>query len=145
MRGSPTADDRGWKPLHLCYTWENPFRWGEDNQIDAKVRARLVIVHLALRNAISNRFHHSSFFAGEAVEAAGQIVVKGGRLVELYPHSGHYRPQDKHLLYMINFFSSHSVKLDYTVDAQRLLKIPRILEGETGPFSPQSLLICVLW
>lgn len=74
------------------------------------------------------RFHHSSFFCGEAVEAAGQIVVRDGKLLELYPHSGHYRPQDKHLLHMISFFRRNYVPFDFKVDAQRLLKVSRVME-----------------
>jgi hypothetical protein len=78
---------------------------------------------------ITCRFHHSSFFCGDAVEAAGQIVVKDGHLRELYPHSGHYRPRDKHLLFMIDFFKNHGVQFDFKVDAQRMLKISRTIEA----------------
>ena len=38
------------------------------------------------------RFHHSSFVAGEDVEAAGMFVCEHGKLTCLFPHSGHYRP-----------------------------------------------------
>merc|ERR1712166_704014 len=39
------------------------------------------------------RFHHSSFLAGASTSAAGSMVVdQQGKLLELTPHSGHYRP-----------------------------------------------------
>lgn len=38
------------------------------------------------------RFHHSSFLAGATTAAAGSMVVDQGKLLELTPHSGHYRP-----------------------------------------------------
>jgi len=38
------------------------------------------------------QFHHSSFVAGGPVAAAGEIIVRGGRLERLSDKSGHYRP-----------------------------------------------------
>ena len=64
------------------------------------------------------------------MEAAGQLVVQAGRIIELYPHSGHYRPQDKHLLHMLCFFRDHRVPFaNFKVDAQRVFKVSRVMEG----------------
>lgn len=43
-----------------------------------------------------NQFHHSSFFAGGPVRAAGELAVDGGRLVAITNKTGHYlaRPQE---------------------------------------------------
>lgn len=38
--------------------------------------------------ACSHRFHHSSFFAGECIQAAGLFIAVDGVLTRLYPHSG---------------------------------------------------------
>ena len=39
------------------------------------------------------RFHHSSFKAGQAVMAAGEWVVRQGKLDMINACSGHYRPE----------------------------------------------------
>lgn len=72
------------------------------------------------------RFHHSSFFAGGLVDAAGLIVVNEGKLEILYPHSGHYRPSDTHLRFLLKFLQNEGVCLrGLTVDAQRTYKVAR--------------------
>lgn len=74
----------------------------------------------------SLRFHHSSFFAGRGVHAAGMIVCVAGRLVRLLPHSGHYRPHDRHLCSLLRLLRSLGVPLrDIQVDAQRVMKQAR--------------------
>ena len=40
-------------------------------------------------------FHHSSFLSGSATIAAGSMLVRHGRLLEITPHSGHYRPSEE--------------------------------------------------
>jgi len=73
------------------------------------------------------RFHHSTFLAGESVEAAGLLVCENGKLLKLFPHSGHYRPHDHHLLSMLEFFNQRGVSLNnMQVDAQRVLKVSRL-------------------
>ena len=48
------------------------------------------------------RFHHSSFFGGKAVAAAGILITdENGCLTRLYPHSGHYRPGEAHMQRML--------------------------------------------
>lgn len=77
------------------------------------------------------RLHHSSFFAGEAVHAAGMIVCEEGRLITLFPHSGHYRPHDRHLCNLLEFLIRNGVQLQYVqVDAQRVFKASRQTEKD---------------
>lgn len=72
------------------------------------------------------RFHHSTFLAGEPVEAAGLLVVDKGILKIVFPHSGHYRPEHSHLLLMLEYFEGNGVDLeDILVDAQRVVKSAR--------------------
>ncbi len=39
-----------------------------------------------------NRFHHSSFLSGGMVKSAGMWQVEQGRIIEMAPLSGHYKP-----------------------------------------------------
>ena len=41
---------------------------------------------------IKGRLHHSSFTAGAPTNAAGNIRALRGKLIALWPKSGHYRP-----------------------------------------------------
>lgn len=51
------------------------------------------------------RFHHSSFFAGGAVVAAGTLEVdEDGTLTKISPSSGHYRPSPDQFRYMKEVF-----------------------------------------
>jgi hypothetical protein len=50
----------------------------------------------------------------------------GGKLVQLYPHSGHYRPSDGHLYNLLRYFESAGIDLSAVqVDAQRTYKTAR--------------------
>ncbi|KAH8060545.1 hypothetical protein JL722_4650 [Aureococcus anophagefferens] len=73
------------------------------------------------------RFHHSSFFSGECVDAAGIVVAKDGVVTRLLPHSGHYRPRESHfarlLLYLRRVMGLDLDRLE--VDVQRLLRVAR--------------------
>ncbi|CAN0434558.1 unnamed protein product, partial [Discosporangium mesarthrocarpum] len=78
------------------------------------------------------RFHHSSFFGGGYVEAAGMLVAKEGLLTNLYPHSGHYRPTDQHLLGLLGFLRGRRADLGKVmVDEQRVQKKAR-QEAQSG-------------
>lgn len=71
-----------------------------------------------------DRFHHSSFFAGECIQAAGLFVATDGVMTRLYPHSGHYRPTDSHLLTLLLFLESKGVNLEaLEVDVQLVMKV----------------------
>ena len=72
------------------------------------------------------RFHHSTFFSGDAVNFAGMFVIESGRLLRLYPHSGHYRPTERHLRNMLLFLQVRNVDLaKIQVDGQRIFCIAR--------------------
>ena len=77
------------------------------------------------------RFHHSTFLAGEPVEAAGLLVVEKGILKVVFPHSGHYRPEHCHLLLMLEYFQRSGIDLETVlVDAQRIVKSARTTTQE---------------
>jgi len=59
----------------------------------------------------SPRFHHSSFYAGGCVEVAGILVIRNGQLNRLYPHSGHYRPAEKHVKHILDYLQQHGIDL----------------------------------
>jgi hypothetical protein len=73
------------------------------------------------------RFHHSSFFGGKAVAAAGIIITdENGFLTRLYPHSGHYRPGEAHMQRMLFFLNSAGVDLrTLDMDMQQMLHVAR--------------------
>ena len=48
-------------------------------------------------------------YPGASVEAAGLFVAAEGRLVRLFPHSGHYRPAECHLRCLLQFLHDHQV------------------------------------
>lgn len=54
------------------------------------------------------------------------LMAVNGVLVNLYPHSGHYRPTDRHLHRLLLFLSGLGVDLSaIQVDAQRVHKVAR--------------------
>ena len=59
-------------------------------------------------------FHHSTFLAGGAVRAAGELQVSGGRLVKITGKSGHYRPTSEHLRYAVAQLERRGVDLSGT-------------------------------
>lgn len=76
------------------------------------------------------RFHHSSFFGGADVDAAGMFVVENGKLTRLFPHSGHYRPGEVHMYFLLHYLDTCGVPLkDVDCDAQRLAHVTRQVSG----------------
>jgi hypothetical protein len=73
------------------------------------------------------RFHHSSFFGGKAVAAAGIFISDdNGVLTRLYPHSGHYRPGEAHMQRMLFFLFHEGVDLrTFDMDTQQILHVAR--------------------
>jgi hypothetical protein len=73
------------------------------------------------------RFHHSSFFGGKAVAAAGIFITDdNGVLTRLYPHSGHYRPGEAHMQRMLFFMYHEGVDLrTFDMDTQLILHVSR--------------------
>lgn len=77
------------------------------------------------------RFHHSSFFGGKAVAAAG-IFITGddGVLTRLYPHSGHYRPGEADMQRVLFYLYNEGVDLrTFDMDMQQINHVAR----DNGP------------
>lgn len=55
--------------------------------------------------------HHSSFLAGGNIDAAGEIVIKDGRLVMIKDKSGHYQPGKRHILKALEALKERGVDL----------------------------------
>ena len=81
----------------------------------------------SVRGKSKQRFHHSSFFGGKAVAAAGIFVTDDeGYLTRLYPHSGHYRPGDAHMQRMLFFLHHEGVDLrTFEMDIQQIQHVAR--------------------
>ena len=73
------------------------------------------------------RFHHSSFFGGKAVAAAGIFITDDeGILTRLYPHSGHYRPGEAHLQRVLFHLHHQGISLrTFEMDLQQILHVTR--------------------
>ena len=73
------------------------------------------------------RFHHSSFFGGKAVAAAGIFLTDDdGFLTHLYPHSGHYRPGEADMQRILYYLCSENVDLkSFQVDMQQIIQVSR--------------------
>lgn len=82
------------------------------------------------------RFHHSSFFCGKAVAAAGILITEAdGVLTRVYPHSGHYRPGEADMQRMLFHLHDKGVDLrSFDVDMQQILHVTRDSQkkGEDG-------------
>ena len=70
---------------------------------------------LYVARKIKGRLHHSSFLAGEATIAAGNIVVSKGRLLSISPTSGHYKPSPENLIAMDNWLAACGVDISKVV------------------------------
>jgi len=89
------------------------------------------ILYAAEKRTRAPRFHHSSFFAGECVDVAGMFVITEGVLKRFFPHSGHYRPGDKHIQLLLRFLQKSNVNIgSIEVDAQHTMKVARLLRKE---------------
>ena len=86
------------------------------------------------------RFHHSSFFGGKAVAAAGIFITnEHGFLARLYPHSGHYRPREAHTQCVLLFLYHLGVDLrTFDVDMQQILHVSRDNNKNTNKDSNQQ-------
>lgn len=73
------------------------------------------------------RFHHSSFFGGKAVAAAGIFIGDVmGRLILLLPQSGHYRPGESHMQNILFYLKKLGVNLNsFKVDMQKIMYVSR--------------------
>jgi hypothetical protein len=86
------------------------------------------------------RFHHSSFFGGKAVEAAGIFITdEHGYLTRLFPHSGHYRPGEGHMQRVLFFLYHHGVDLrSFEMDIQQILHVARDIPKNTADAKPEK-------
>lgn len=57
-----------------------------------------------------NEIHHSSFNQGKAVKAAGEMYIHDGVILEVNNFSGHYRPSDQSLYYLIDTIEDKGYK-----------------------------------
>ena len=75
-----------------------------------------------------HRFHHSTFFGGKAVAAAGVFITnENGTLTLLYPHSGHYRPGEADMQRVLLFLHRRGIDLStFQVDTQQLVRVSRL-------------------
>jgi hypothetical protein len=55
------------------------------------------------------KFHHSSFFGGKPVAAAGDIRIENGMITIISRNSGHYRPSLAQLNQAINHLKSQGI------------------------------------
>ena len=96
-----------------------------DNQIFGAQKITSATGHLS-----KQRFHHSSFFGGKAVAAAGIFITDDqGYLTRLYPHSGHYRPREAHMQRVLFFLHHQGVDLrTFDMDMQQILHVARDVE-----------------
>lgn len=78
-------------------------------------------------------FGHSSFLAGGAVGAAGQIAVQRGAIVKLSPMSGHYVPTLQHYLAFLGSLSQRGV------DLSKALLLNPFEEQQLPPDCPYDL------
>ncbi|XP_011048213.1 PREDICTED: uncharacterized protein LOC105142332 [Populus euphratica] len=60
---------------------------------------------------MKGKFQHSSFLAGGVATAAGRLVVDGGVLKAVWPHSGHYRPTEENFKDFLSFLRENKVDL----------------------------------
>lgn len=76
----------------------------------------------------SQRFHHSSFFGGRAVQAAGIFVTccHSGNLTQILPHSGHYRPGEVDVQRVLHFFMHQGICwTTFSIDVQQFIHVDR--------------------
>ncbi|KAL7489922.1 hypothetical protein ACHAW6_016151, partial [Cyclotella cf. meneghiniana] len=97
-----------------------------DGCAGSSVRGEEPSVDMASPN-VRQRFHHSSFFGGKAVASAGIFLTDDqGRLTDLWPHSGHYRPGEAHMQRALFFLQQKGVDLStFEVDMQQIFKVCR--------------------
>jgi hypothetical protein len=86
------------------------------------------------------RFHHSSFFGGKAVAAAGIFLTDDdGLLTRVYPHSGHYRPGEADMQRVLFYLHHKGVDLrTFEVDMQQILHVARDGESQIQDKSAKS-------
>uniref|UniRef100_A0A7S3HL12 Uncharacterized protein n=1 Tax=Spumella elongata TaxID=89044 RepID=A0A7S3HL12_9STRA len=129
--GSSDADNTAGEKLWRMTQTGEPVNTGSKGWIFVLLNGRLYACEK--RTNTFPRFHHSSFFAGASVSAAGMLVCVNGKLTKLFPHSGHYRPLDRHLYSLLAFLRDKGVDLSAVqVDVQRVMKLSRAQDKDGG-------------
>lgn len=65
------------------------------------------------------------------MEVAGMLVCEGGIIRRVFPHSGHYRPGDRHVQFLLKHLEGKGVDLaTVEVDGQHTMKVARLLAIE---------------
>eukprot|EP00945_MAST-04E_sp_MAST-4E-sp1_P000219 g219.t1 len=64
---------------------------------------------LYVAQKITGRLHHSSFLAGGPTRAAGNIIVRDGKLLAIAGTSGHYRPTAENITLMKEWLANNGV------------------------------------
>ena len=113
-------DVRRGRCYHSCQ--DTPFTTGEGEWIFVVALDQRMYCHKKVRG----QFHHTSFLSAGPCCAAGAIRISDGSIKALYPHSGHYRPGEQHLVYLLEYLAERGVALrDFECDAQRVFKVCR--------------------
>ncbi|MFC7344562.1 putative T7SS-secreted protein [Saccharopolyspora griseoalba] len=71
----------------------------------------------------AGRFHHSSFLSGQPAAAAGELVVKDGKVELITNQSGHYKPMEADIAqFMRHLFRREGAPLDEETFGLNLVK-----------------------
>ncbi|KAJ6713482.1 IQ DOMAIN-CONTAINING PROTEIN IQM6 [Salix purpurea] len=76
---------------------------------------------------MKGKFQHSSFLAGGVATAAGRLVVDGGVLKAVWPHSGHYRPTEESFKDFLSFLRENNVDLTDVKETSPMDEEDRVL------------------
>lgn len=71
---------------------------------------------------IKYQFHHTSLTAGESVEAAGTLHIRGNKLVLISLSSGHYRPSIIHGRQSVESLYAHGLDLSQLMISYTIIK-----------------------
>jgi len=66
-------------------------------------------------DGLNNGLFHSCYTAGEAVMAAGSMLISGGNILRVRSDSGHYRPIDNNMVALLQSLQMFRVPLDKIV------------------------------
>lgn len=58
------------------------------------------------------RFQHSSFLGGGPITSAGTLVIREGKVIDISPHSGHYRVNTKYFKAFVEELEAKGVDLE---------------------------------
>ena len=67
-----------------------------------------------------NEIHHSSFKQGMPVKAAGEMYIHDGIILKLNNFSGHYRPNEKSLIYLLDTISEKGYQWESLAETTQL-------------------------